>query len=641
MPRLLFSLFLVSAISLFAEPPIPEIPRRIPPKGIDVSDEKKRPLVESLLAAQLIYDELDHPEKADAGVLLKGVEFALLNGEFYHEKDLKTAERHLALAKERLDSLKTATSPDWGRGHLVRGYESQIDGSLQPYGLEIPNDLDFSKPVPLLVWLHGRGDKTTDLHFIERCLTRSQHLGGKNAAQQQCIVLHPFGRQCIGWKHAGEIDVHDAIAEVQRLYSIDPSKIILAGFSMGGAGAWHVGAHYADRFSIVHAGAGFAETARYNRLTPDKYPVWYEQTLWGVYDVPNYTRNLLNLPLVAYSGEEDKQKQAADLMAEALAEHGYELDHRIGPGMGHKYHDDLVGPIFEALLAAKINPSPSEIHFQTQTLRYNRYHWLTVTKLAEHWQDSRVDARETDAGFEIHTQNITGIQIKRTIPEGTQLEIDGQEIRVPSVMQNLHLVRQDSTWAITKIEPSGKRPGIQGPIDDAFMSPFLVVIPDRKSENPRFQRWLDFEIVHFVKRWRELFRGNLRLKNAGEVTSDDVQNFNLICFGEPGTNAVIGSTIDQLPIDWSDAILTMNGQNHDAATHIPTLISPNPLNNSRYIVLNSGLTFREGHDKTNSLQNPKLPDWAVIDLSQDPNELSSGKIANAGFFDESWNWKKK
>ena len=35
-----------------------------------------------------------------------------------------------------------------------------------PYGLEIPEGLDLSKPVPLYVWLHGRGDKDTDLHFI-------------------------------------------------------------------------------------------------------------------------------------------------------------------------------------------------------------------------------------------------------------------------------------------------------------------------------------------------------------------------------------------------------------------------------------------------------------------------------------------
>ena len=47
-------------------------------------------------------------------------------------------------------------------------------------------------------------------------------------------------------------------------YNVDPDKTILAGFSMGGAGAWHIGAHYPLPWAGVHTGAGFAETCRYN-----------------------------------------------------------------------------------------------------------------------------------------------------------------------------------------------------------------------------------------------------------------------------------------------------------------------------------------------------------------------------------------
>ncbi len=54
------------------------------------------------------------------------------------------------------------------------------------------------------------------------------------------------------------------------------------------------------------------------------------------------------------------------------------------------------------------------------------------------------------------------------------------------------------------------------------------------------------------------------------------------------------------------------------------------------MVINSGLTFREASDRTNSLQNPKLPDWAVIDLAKDPDGEAPGGIAAAGFFTESW-----
>ena len=69
------------------------------------------------------------------------------------------------------------------------------------------------------------------------------------------------------------------------------------------------------------------------------------------------------------------------------------------------------------------------------------------------------------------------------------------------------------------------------------------------------------------------------------------------------------------------------------------MIYPNPLNPEKYIVINSGPTFREAHDRTNSLQNPKLPDWAVLDVSTAPNGDSAGKVLQAGFFDEYWQLK--
>jgi hypothetical protein len=66
------------------------------------------------------------------------------------------------------------------------------------------------------------------------------------------------------------------------------------------------------------------------------------------------------------------------------------------------------------------------------------------------------------------------------------------------------------------------------------------------------------------------------------------------------------------------------------------LVYPNPLNPDRYVVINSGPTHREGHDRTNSLQNPKLLDWAIIDMSQLPDRESAGKLLGTGLFDESW-----
>jgi hypothetical protein len=154
------------------------------------------------------------------------------------------------------------------------------------------------------------------------------------------------------------------------------------------------------------------------------------------------------------------------------------------------------------------------------------------------------------------------------------------------------------------------------------------------------ERWVRFELVHFEKRWREVFRGKLRMKKDSEVTPDDIKDFNLVLWGDPQSNAVMARIVPNLPpIAWHEDVISAGAQSFPASSHVPSLVYPNPLEPTRYVVINSEPTFREAHDKTNSLQNPKLPDWAIIDLAQNPDAASPGRIAAAGFFDERWRLK--
>jgi len=91
-----------------------------------------------------------------------------------------------------------------------------------------------------------------------------------------------------------------------------------------------------------------------------------------------------------------------------------------------------------------------------------------------------------------------------------------------------------------------------------------------------------------------------------------------------------------LPVRWSNGELRLGTRSAKPAHHVPLLIYPNPRNPRRYVILNSGPTFREAHDCTNSLQNPKLPDWAIVDLRALPDATAPGEVTAAGFFDERW-----
>src|SRR2546427_8131952 len=173
----------------------------------------------------------EHAFAADLDVFLKAARFALVNEEFYNDKDPEKVEWAFRQAAERLEQLRARTTP-WTRrrGTTVRGFRSAVDGSLQPYALTIPERLDLGKPAPLYIWLHGRGDTTTDLHFIHQRSTRGPQFPLKDPVD--AMILEPFGRQSLGWKSTGEIDVFEALAEVKKQYAIDEDRIVLTGYSM-------------------------------------------------------------------------------------------------------------------------------------------------------------------------------------------------------------------------------------------------------------------------------------------------------------------------------------------------------------------------------------------------------------------------
>ena len=623
-----------------------QIERSLPPLGIEIAEaDRKRWLseVESIegQAAKLTAEKI-----ADVTVLTKACRLAIEFRELYQAKDAAKVDRLLKLAQERLKQLQSGAI-DWSKdtARQVRGFTSAVDGSAQPLGLVLADGWATSKkPLPLYVWLHGRGDKSTDLHFICERLDKNGEVVPTNA-----IVVHPFGRQCVGYKSAGETDVIEAIDFVCQNYPVDKQRIVLMGFSMGGAGVWHLAAHYADRFVAASPGAGFAETSRYQNLKPERFPPKYEQILWSIYDVPGYTRNLFNFPVVAYSGEVDKQMQAALVMEEAFTAEGQKLTHLIGPGMGHKYHPDTLKEIMSRMAEAQAAAKPEEakqLWLQTKHLRYSTRDWITIDGMQTQYADTRVDAALKGDVWSLTTKNVARLQIDlahATSPRG-KVTIDGQSIDLsqlkPTNDKRLLMTKADNRWQPASQWPViRKQPRLSGPIDDAFIDPFLVVMPSGQAAHASVQQWVRCESTGFVDRWRGLFRGEPRVKLDRDVTPEDMQKYHLILWGDIQSNSVIASTLaahQSKTINWSKEQIKIGEHTFDSKTHVPALVYPNPLATNRYIVINSGPTFRQAHDRTNSLQNPHLPDWNIISLDVPPSASAPGGIAKCGFFNDRW-----
>ena len=159
--------------------------------------------------------------------------------------------------------------------------------------------------------------------------------------------------------------------------------------------------------------------------------------------------------------------------------------------------------------------------------------------------------------------------------------------------------------------------------------------------NPAVQAYTTASLNRFAREWHHYFRGDLPVKDDVDVTSEDIQTRNLILFGDPGSNRYIAKVLSRLPLKWSKHALRIGNKEYSSNNHVPALIAPNPLAGAegRYVVLNSGHTFREAElASLNYLLFPRWGDWAVVQM--DPSRIDSHplqeKVLQAGYFDEQW-----
>jgi dienelactone hydrolase len=579
----------------------------------------------------------------DAQIYCDAVRYPLMYGE---QIDVKAAKQALADGMERAEQMTEGKMP-WLRKSGPRGYLSKIDGSVQPYLLSMPDKIEAGHqgPYRLDFSCHGRGEDLTELKMIR----------GKASPTTDKFVVQLYGRYCNANKFAGEIDLLEAFEAVKKQYPIDENRVLITGFSMGGAACWQFAVHYTDLWAAAQPGAGFAETKEFLRIFQNEKvaPPWYEQKLWHVYDCTDYAANLANCPTIAYSGEIDTQKQAADIMAKAIAEEGMTLEHLIGPKTAHSYEKNTkieLDKRIDAIIAKGRNPVPQKIRFTTWTLRYNRMYWVTVDAMEKHWDRARVEAEIADGStINVKTQNVAALTLN--FPTGQlpfkagvkpQITIDGTKLDGPADGEKLwtgHFAKTPAGWHVAPLIETNqlhKHHGLQGPIDDAFMDSFIIVRPTGKAMNEKVGAWTLSECDHAIAHWQKQFRGEARVKQDTELTDADIAASNIVLFGDPSSNKVLARIADKLPIRWTAEGVAVGDKTFPADHHAAVLIYPNPLNPNRYVVLNSGFTFREYDYLNNARQVPKLPDYAVIDLSVPVTPRGPGGVVKAGFFGEKW-----
>jgi hypothetical protein len=626
-----------------------EIHSRVDKLGAAVTALKRKSVNESLLADVEIFHK--------AGVWL--LEFP---EHFFTREDYTNALTTLDQGLERAKQLQSGESP-WmqQKGRRVHGFNSNLDGSVQLYGLRIPDSYDGTKPVRLYVWLHGRDQRNTEASFI----TRFQKPGPahSNPADEGQIQLDVYGRwNGMAFHIVGESDVFEAIADVQKRYKIDSNRIILRGFSMGGCGAWHIALHHPGTFAAAEIGAGTWP----RRSQMPGFPPYQQGPLHIWENMNDWALNAFNLPLAGHDGENETglssippqpsgtptrgQLESSIKIREQLEREGYtsegdpyelyakgtEAVFMISKNTGHGTSPEVRAKLdaFLKKYGDRGRVSPDHLRFLTYTTRYNESHWATLDRLEKLYERAEIDARRTDGGkrYDITTTNVARL-VLREMSNANEVRINGANLKVKGAPV-LAFEKSKTGWVVAKGKPSGlyKTHGLQGPIDDAFLDPFLLVRPTGTPWNAAAHQQALRMLARFDRLYAKNLRAHPRVKDDKDVTHADFQKYHVVLFGDPGSNRWIAKLNGKLPVRWTKQTVGYGGQAYPSADHLPALIYPNPLNPSKYVVLNTGLTI-EDREYAGEYPMPRLGDFAVLRVKEGADFPDT---AEAGLFDERW-----
>jgi hypothetical protein len=564
--------------------------------------------------------------------------------EFFRAKSVADTLNVLTKGLERAQQLEAGNSP-WvkQKGQVVRGFRSAIDGTVQPVRVTVPEEYDGVRPVPLDVALHGR---FTRLYEVE---TLNSWEGAEVDYLPGTLQIDLFGRGKNTYHWPGEADVFEAMAFAQKAYKIDNERMTLRGFSMGGAGVWHLALHFPDLWTAVEVGAGDNTSHRIPVLDtlPDN-----QRRMCKMFDnMYEWVLNAYDIPFASYVGENDRslakhERAKADLQSRGIqfegnlfsskATNAPSITFLVAPKTGHEMHPEsrktLNAFLLERIKLAR--QTPDHIRFTTYTTRYNRDYWITVDGLAKHYDRAEVDAVRMDnrTRYQITTSNITRL----IVSQGASMKaitLDGQTLRVKPA-DELSFSKEGNSWKQVVGTDRGlrKKHALQGPIDDAFLSPFLVVRPTGSAWNPSANEQALRILARFERQYSIAYRGHLRIKNDDEITADDMRRYHLVLFGDPGSNSLIRRLNGKLPLRWTKTSVVFGKNTYASKDVLPAMIYPSPLSAGHYVVLNSGLTA-DWADWAGDFPTPRYGDFAIFDSrtpSDDPHVL------DAGIFNEAW-----
>ncbi len=189
----------------------------------------------------------------------------------------------------------------------------RTDHGERRYTVYVPEGYDGTKQLPVVLFLHGSGERGSDGVTPAQVGLGPAILGRQGGIP--AVVVFPQARQSWAADSADGAAALKALDEVMREYKCDPKRVILTGLSMGGRGSWDIATRHPERFAAV-------------------------VPICGPGDVES-TSSLRNIPVWTFCGDADREETVLNLrtMVDTLQRLGSPARLTEYRGVGHNSWD--------------------------------------------------------------------------------------------------------------------------------------------------------------------------------------------------------------------------------------------------------------------------------------------------------------
>ncbi|MBI5529886.1 MAG: hypothetical protein HY918_00085 [Candidatus Doudnabacteria bacterium] len=528
---------------------------------------------------------------------------------------------------------------------------SDIDGHIDYYYFALPTNYNPAVKYRLQVILHFAGTCAWEAAGLSsfKPLTGDLIVGTPSSASAlastitDTIYIVPCGRGASSsYAVLAQKTILDEIADAMRRYPIDSNYVSISGSSMGTTGGVNLSAHYPDLFAGILMFTGSPDfnlpTGDYRYDGSMLYPS-VGSVSYGILDTPGDT-----------SSYQKEENFAANLQNLGTAHPGYyKYVKYTDPAGSHGIINQTMIDQAESFLKTAVrNPYPARVAYNMGSEQYDGAYWVHNMTRSNVLSPGSIEAESSSNGslVTVATTNLKTFSLD--LSAGNPLfaglstvvvSINGTAITVPTG-STAYFTTATGSWTYSSSPDFGlyKKKGVSGPIADVFMDkPVLMVYGSKQGNSAAMGSVLAEQLTQAyfgssISQDSYIHYGKFEIKADVDVTPDDIQNKNLVLFGTPNQNSLVASMSASLPFQISDSGVQIGGKAYTGAKIGWSIVYPNPLNPSRYVLFasenyNMGIV---GFLNTNVLQN----DYVIL------QGLDSGfytrKVLTQGLFNSQW-----